>query len=293
MFEETNYQQPVTENPESWTEIISSESSLINLKLKETWRYRDLVYMLVRRDIVTQYKQTILGPLWYIIQPLLTTIIFTVIFGNIAKISTDNIPPVLFYLAGLTCWNYFSGSLQLNSSVFIDNQAIFGKVYFPRITVPLSIVISNLIKFAIQFILFIAFWFYFYFKGALIALNVTLLLVPILIIMMSGLSLGFGMLFSAFTTKYKDLKFFLQFGIQLWMYATPIIYPLSNVSSKHQWILVLNPMTSIVEAFKYACLGKGTMNLWYLLYSVIFMIVLLFISVIIFNRIEKNFMDTV
>lgn len=293
MFKKTGRSKPAIYGWEDWTEIINSKLPLFNLKLNETWRYRDLIYMLVRRDIVTQYKQTILGPLWYIIQPLLTTVIFTVIFGNIAKIPTDSIPPTLFYLAGLTCWNYFSGVLQLNSSVFIDSQAIFGKIYFPRITVPVSIVFSNLIKFGIQFALFIAFWMYFYFKGAPIKISIVLLLVPILIVVISGLSLGFGMLFSAFTTKYKDLKFFLQFGIQLWMYATPIIYPLSNLSPKHQWILVLNPVTSIIEAFKYAFVGKGTLNLWYLMYSALFMVVLLFIAVIIFNRIEKNFMDTV
>jgi lipopolysaccharide transport system permease protein len=276
-----------------WTEIISSESQVFNLKLSEIWRYRDLCYMFVKRDLVTQYKQTIFGPLWYIVQPLLTTIMFTIIFSRIARISTNGVPPMLFYLAGLTIWNYFSQSLASNSTIFIDNQQIFGKVYFPRMVVCISAVLSNLIKFGIQFILFIAFYFYFYFEGANIHLNYYLLLIPIVVVIAAGLSLGFSTLFSAFTTKYRDLKFLLTFGVQLWMYATPIIYPLSNISEKHRWILVLNPMTSVVTTFKYAFLGNDVFDWYYLLYSFIFMVILLIVSVAIFNKVEKNFMDTV
>lgn len=278
---------------ESWTKIIEPKSPLFDLKLKQIWAYRDLVRMFVRRDLVVVYKQTILGPLWYIIQPLITTLMFTIIFGKIAKISTDEIPPILFYLAGITCWNYFATCLTSTSEVFTANQGVFGKVYFPRIVVPISIVISNLIKYLIQFVLFLSIFSYYYFGGTPIQLTPYILLLPILIFMMAGLSLGFGMLFSAFTTKYRDLRFLLAFGVQLWMYATPIIYPLSTISEKHRWLVALNPMTSIVSTFKYAFFGTGTFDWYYLLYSFVFMVVLLFVSLIIFNKVEKNFMDTV
>ncbi len=280
-------------NADSWTETISAETPLFNLKLKELWRYRDLCYMFVKRDLVTQYKQTIMGPLWYIIQPLLTTAMFTVVFGRIVGVSTNGVPHVLFYLGSLTMWNYFSQCLMTNSSIFVNNQGIFGKVYFPRMIVPLSSIISNLIKFGLQFILFLVIYFYFFLKGADIYLNCYVLLLPILILITAGLSLGFSILFSAFTTKYRDLKHLLQFGIQLWMYATPIIYPLTNISEDKRWILFLNPMTSIVATFKYAFFGNEIFYWFYLLYSFIFMIILLFISIAIFNKIEKNFMDTV
>ena len=278
---------------ENWTKIIEPKSRLLNLKVKQTWDYRDLVYMLVRKDLVVQYKQTILGPLWYIIQPLITAITFTVIFGKIAKIPTDSVPPMLFYLAGTTCWNYFATCLTSTSQVFTANQGVFGKVYFPRIVVPISIIISNSLKFFIQFIVFLGFYFYYIYAGAIINPNMTLFLLPLLVIMAAGLSLGFGMLFSAFTTKYRDLNFLLAFGVQLWMYATPIIYPLSEISAQHRWIMAINPMTSVITTFKYAFLGKGFFDWYYLLYSFVFMIILLFIATITFNKVEKNFMDTV
>ncbi|MCP4179755.1 MAG: ABC transporter permease [bacterium] len=288
----TNNQQPTTNN-ESWTEIITSKSPLFDLKLKEVWKYRDLVYMFIRKDLVVQYKQTILGPAWYLIQPLITTLMFTVIFGHVAKIPTNGIPNVLFYLAGLTCWNYFSKSVTVTSDTFITNQAVFGKVYFPRMVVPISVVISNLIIFIIQFCLFMAFYFYYYFEGAAIHMTAAVFLLPLLLLLMIGLSVGFGLLFSSFTTKYRDLKFLLAFIVQIWMYATPIIYPLSSISEKHRWIIVLNPMTSIISTFKYSFMGKGIFDWYYLLYSFVFMIVLLFIGIVLFNRVEKNFMDTV
>lgn len=283
----------MSENNESWMKVIRPTSGLLDFKLKQIWQYRDLIYRFVYKDLVIQYKQTILGPLWYIIQPLLTTFMFVIVFGKIAKISTEEIPPILFYLAGITCWNYFSTCLTLTSEVFIVNQSVFGKVYFPRITVPLSIVISNLIKFVIQFALFLAIYFYYYLNDAQIHFNLSILLLPFLVLIMAGQSLGFGMLFSAFTTKYRDLRYLLVFGIQLWMYATPVIYPLSAISDQHRWILALNPMTSIVSSFRYAFLGKGTFNWGYLLYSFVFTAVLLFFSQIIFNKVEKNFMDTI
>ena len=278
---------------EEWTIVIEPKSRLFNLKLKQTWNYRDLVYMLVRKDFVVQYKQTILGPLWYIIQPLITAFTFTVIFGKIAKIPTDGVPPMLFYLAGTTCWNYFSTCLISTSEVFTANQGVFGKVYFPRIVVPISIVISSSLKFFIQFVVFLGFYFFYIYSGAVINPNMTLFLLPLLIIMAAGMSLGFGMLFSAFTTKYRDLKFLLAFGVQLWMYVTPIIYPLTEAPEKYRWIIAINPMTSIITTFKYAFLGTGDFDWYYLLYSFVFMIALLFIATTTFNKIEKNFMDTV
>ena len=284
--------QPTTDT-QNWTKIIEPQSSLFSLNLKEVWRYRDLCYMFVRRDLVVQYKQTILGPLWYVIQPLMTTIIFTIIFGKVAKIGTDGIPQVLFYLSGLTCWGYFSTCLTATSTTFLDNQGVFGKVFFPRMTVPISVVISNLIKFGIQLVLFIAFWFYFFFSGANIAFQWQIVIFPMLVIIMAGLGLGFGMLFSSFTTKYRDLKFLLQFGVQLWMYATPIIYPLSTISQEHQWILALNPMTGIIEAFKFIFIGQGTFSWNYILYSFCFMVVLMLLATLVFNKVEKNFIDTV
>lgn len=278
----------------NWQNEIKPKTNLLELNFTELWKYRDLLLMYVKRDIVTFYKQTILGPLWFFIQPIFTTIMFIFIFGNLAGISTDGIPQPLFYFAGIVIWNYFSDCLNRNSKIFIDNQAVFGKVYFPRLLVPISITISNLIRFFIQFILFIGIYFYYFFQSeANIQPNFTIFLFPLLIIISAGLSLGFGIIFSSLTTKYRDLTFLLQFGVQLWMYATPVIYPLSNFSSEKQWILILNPMTSIVETFKYSFIGLGTFNWFYLLYSFVFMLIMLFFGIIIFNKIEKSFMDTV
>ncbi|MEL7122116.1 MAG: ABC transporter permease [Bacteroidota bacterium] len=278
---------------EDWDIVITPQKSLLALNLNEVWRYKDLLFLFVRRDFVAQYKQTILGPLWYIIQPLFTTLIFTVVFGNLAGISTDSIPPILFYLAGVTCWNYFAECLTKTSTTFKDNQNIFGKVYFARLTVPLSIVISNLIKFGIQFVLFIGFYAYFLIKGTDIQPNMTIFLFPILIVMLAGLGLGFGLIVTSMTTKYRDLVYLIQFGVQLAMYATPVIYPLSTVPEQYRWLSVLNPMTSVIETFKHGFLGQGTFSWWYLSYSLIFLVILLLLGISIFNRTEKNFMDTV
>lgn len=280
-------------NKENWTKIIEPGSSCFDLKLKQTWYYRDLIYMFVRKDLVVQYKQTILGPCWYIIQPLISSLMFTLIFGGIAKIPSDGVPHYLFYLAGITCWGYFSTCLTTTSDIFTANQGIFGKVYFPRIAVPISVVISNFIKFLIQLCVFLFFFFLYMYKGALLEPNYYLFLLPVLIILMGGLSLGFGMVFSAMTTKYRDMKFLLSFLIQIWMYATPIIYPLTEAPEKYRWIIALNPMTGIVLTFKYAFLGRGEFVWDYLIYSAVFMVVLLFFAVIVFNKVEKNFMDTV
>lgn len=278
------------------TEIteIKPQSNLLDLNLKELWAYRDLIRMYIKRDIVTFYKQTVLGPLWFVIQPVLTTIMFMFVFGNLAGISTDGIPQPLFYFAGITLWNYFSDCLTRNSKVFIENQAIFGKVYFPRLVVPISVTISNLVRFLIQFAIFLLiFTFYIVQPEYNIQPNATLFLLPLLILMTAGLSLGFGIIFSSMTTKYKDLTFLLQFGVQLWMYATPVIYPLNSFSAEKQWLLALNPMTSIIETFKYSFVGQGVFLWEYLAYSFGFMVIILFVGIIIFNKVQKSFMDTV
>lgn len=278
---------------DQWDTVITPRKHLFDLNLREVFQYKDLLTLFVRRNIVAQYKQTILGPLWYFIQPLLTTIMFTVIFGNLAGISTDGIPPMLFYLAGVTNWNYFAECLNKTATTFKDNQNIFGKVYFPRLVVPLSIVITSLFKYGIQLLLFIGFYVYFVLKGVPVQPNVTLALFPLLIIILAGLGLGFGLIFTSMTTKYRDLVFLLTFGVQLAMYATPVIYPLSEVPDQYQWLSALNPMTAVIETFKYGILGKGTFDWGYLGYSLGFMIVILLAGTAIFNRTEKNFMDTV
>jgi lipopolysaccharide transport system permease protein len=278
---------------ENWDVEIKPQSSLFAIDFKELWRYKDLFRMFVKRDIITQYKQTILGPLWFFIQPILTTIMFMVVFGGIARISTDGLPQPLFYLAGICLWNYFSMSLTSTSNTFIANQNIFGKVYFPRLVVPLSIITSNLVRFGIQLTLFIAVYLYFILRGFHVYPNIYILLIPLLILMLSGLALGFGILISSLTTKYRDLTILFTFIIQLWMYATPVIYPLSALSPKRQWYMALNPLTSIIETFKFATLGKGILNWNHLAYSFTFMLILLAIGIVVFNRVQRSFMDTV
>jgi lipopolysaccharide transport system permease protein len=276
-----------------WDEIIKPQSSLFEIDIQEIWRYRDLLMMFVKRDIVTFYKQTILGPLWFFIQPLFTTLMFMVIFGRMAGISTNGLPQGLFYMSGILCWNYFSDCLNRTSTTFKDNQNIFGKVYFPRVVVPVSIIISNLIRFGIQFLLFIGFYIYYLMQGVAIEPNIGILYFPVLIVIMAGLALGFGMIITALTTKYKDLTFLVQFGVQLWMYATPIIYPLSAAPEKYRWLIVANPMTAVVETFKYGFLNQPSFNSYHLLYSFCFMLLLLLLGTLVFNKVEKGFMDTV
>ena len=249
--------------------------------------------LFVWRDFVTYYKQTILGPLWYLIQPLITSLTFTVVFGNFAKLSTDGLPQFLFYLAGTVVWGYFSACLTKTSNVFTSHANIFGKVYFPRLTVPISILLSNLITLLIQFLLFLAFMIYFSSSGADVHPNATILLLPILLILMAGLGLGFGIIISALTTRYRDLQFLVTFGAQLWMYITPVVYPLSSVPETYRWLVLANPMTSIVETFRFAFLGAGIVETTHLLYSLVCMIVVMLIGILIFNRVERTFMDTV
>jgi len=277
---------------QKWTEVIESKNSLFKIDLVELWRYKDLLYMLVKRDFVTFYKQTILGPLWFIIQPIIMTLTYVVIFGNIAGISTDGTPRFVFYLSGITFWSYFSETLNKVSTVFKDNASMLGKVYFPRLILPISIVISGLIKFFIQFFIFILFLFY-YFKTGTIHPNYWILLTPFLIALIVTLSLGFGMLISSLTTKYKDLIFLITFGIQLLMFATPVLYPLSIIPSKYIFFIKLNPLTGIFECFRYGFFGNGDINLGLLFSSTIISIVILIIGVLIFNKVEKDFIDTV
>ena len=280
------------ENEDEWTEIIEPQHSLLDLQLNEVWRYRDLLILLVRRDFVATYKQTILGPVWFFLQPILTTLTFTLIFGRIAGLSTDGLPMILFYMAGITLWNYFSECLNRTSTVFRDNAAIFGKVYFPRLIMPLSIISSNLMKLGIQFGLFLTCWVYYLAIGQ-IEPNIYLFLTPILIILMGGLSLGFGMIISAMTTKYRDLAFLLTFGVQLFMYATPVIYPLSSISETYRPLILANPMSSIIETFRYGFLGSGSFSWLMLGYSALFTIIIVLAGTVIFNKVEKSFMDTV
>ncbi|HON51984.1 MAG TPA: ABC transporter permease [Bacteroidales bacterium] len=272
---------------------ISPKTSLLAFNFKEIWQYRDLLVLFVRRDFVAMYKQTILGPLWFFIQPIISSFVFYIIFNRVANIPTDGMPPYLFYLAGLTAWNYFSTCLNSTSNVFVGNAGIFGKVYFPRLITPLSIVISNLIKFAMQFVVFMMFYVYFYFQGAHIQFTMYAWLFPILLVLMGGLGLAMGIIVSALTTKYRDLTFLVGFGVQLFMYATPVIYPLSQIPEKYHVYIMLNPMTGVIETFRLAFLGVGIMNWTALWYSMATMIVLLFIGIILFNKTEKNFMDTV
>jgi len=281
-------------DPEKWDMIISPQRNLFDLRLGELWHARDLILLFVRRDFVAVYKQTILGPLWYLIQPLLTTIIFTVVFGNIAKLPTDGLPSFLFYMSGTVIFAYFASSLSKTSDTFVANANMFGKVYFPRLAVPVSILISNLIAFAIQFGFFLAFIAYFVLRGTTLHPNWWILFTPVLLLMMAGLGLGFGIIVSSLTTKYRDLRFLVQFGVQLLQYVTPVIYPLSFIKSPTYLTLIrLNPLTSIVEAFRYAYLGSGSVNLLQLGYSFAIMLIVIAIGAVIFNRVEATFMDTV
>ncbi|MEI7499054.1 MAG: ABC transporter permease [Bacteroidota bacterium] len=279
--------------PDEWTMILRPKRNLLDINIHELWQYRDLIMLFVKRDFVSKFKQTILGPLWFIIQPLLTTIMFTIIFGNIAGIPTNGIPKMLFYMSGIVGWTYFSTCLNDTSQTFIKNASIFGKVYFPRLALPISVVISNLVSFVIQFAFLCLFLVYFMARGSDVSPNILVLWIPFLVILMAGLGLGFGIIISSLTTKYRDLSHLVTFGVTLWMYATPIIYPLSEIPEKYKLLVIANPMTPVVETFRTALLGVGQINYIHLLYSFCFTIVLLMIGVIIFNKVEKTFMDTV
>ena len=290
----------MAEKEQEWTTVIKPKNKLFQVNLKEIWNYRDLLTLFVKRDIKVQYKQTILGPLWWLIQPAFTVIMYMVVFGGIAGIPTDGVPQPLFYLAGICMWQYFADCLNKTSNTFVSNAGVFGKVYFPRLISPLSNVISNLVRLGIQLFLFLLVYVYYLISGVSVSPNVYLLLFPILVVMLAGISLGFGILFSSMTTKYRDLQILLTFFVQLWMYATPVVYPLSQVKGKMMMgvdvynVMCLNPLTAIVETFKYSALGAGEFIGWgWLAYSFCFMILLLLSGIVIFNRVQKSFMDTV
>ena len=282
-----------TTEQENWSLVIRPQRAWWDLHLGELWRYRDLVWLFVWRDFVAYYKQTILGPLWYLIQPILTTVVFTIIFGNLAELSTDGMPPFLFYLAGNTVWAYFAACLTNTSNTFTGNRSIFGKVYFPRLAIPLSVVISQIISFGIRMLVFVGFLIYFMLVNPAVSPNWWIFSLPLLLFMMAGTGLGLGIVISSLTTKYRDLQQLVTFGVQLLMYATPVIYPLSSIKGAWRWAILANPMTPVVEIFRYAFLGVSDISPIYLLYSVTFMFAVLLIGVLIFNRVENNFMDTV
>ncbi|HKB44521.1 MAG TPA: ABC transporter permease [Chitinophagaceae bacterium] len=286
-------QQLSQETEQEWDLEIKSQNKLINLHLKDVWSYRDLLWLLVRRDFVSFYKQTIFGPLWFFIQPVFTTILFTIVFSKMGGFSTEGIPAPLFYMCGTVAWNYFSECLTKTSTVFKDNANIFGKVYFPRLIMPLSIVFSNLVRFAVQFILFLILWVYYKFEGANLQPNSFILLFPVIISLMALLGLGLGLIITAMTTKYRDLAFVVTFGVQLLMYATPIIYPLSSAPLKYRNIITLNPLSGLIETFRYSFIGKGHFYSGAFTYSIIATFIILITGVIIFNKVEKSFVDTV
>ncbi|MDB4438560.1 ABC transporter permease [bacterium] len=283
---------PISPRESPWTLEITSRRGLLDVPVQDIVRYRDLLYLFVRRDFVAFYKQTILGPLWFLIQPILTTLMMTLVFGKIAGLSTDGLPKLLFYLAGITMWGYFSECLGKTATTFTANAHLFGKVYFPRLITPLASVISNLIKFTIQLALFLTFWGYFLAKG-IVQPQPTAFLLPVLLVLMAMTSLGLGLIFSALTTKYRDLSFLLGFGIQLFMYATPVIYPVSTIPEKYSWIIRTNPVTPLIETFRHGFLGTGAFTWGALGYTTIFASIILVIGIITFNKVEATFMDTV
>jgi lipopolysaccharide transport system permease protein len=293
MASDKNITAAASAGPDQWDLVLRPKTGWFDLHLADLWRYRDLTMIFVWRDFVAQYKQTILGPLWHIIQPLFTTILFTVIFGHVAKLPTDDLPPALFYMAGITCWNYFAECLNRSAGTFINNASIFGKVYFPRLCVPVSVVISNLIKFGIQFVLFLGFLAFYYAQGANMHPNMLILLTPLLVLIMAALGLGTGIIISALTIRYRDLQVLITFGVQLLMYVTPVIYPISMIPEKHRWIALANPMSALVETFRYAFLGAGTFDPFNLLYSATATLVILLVGILLFNHVERTFMDTV
>ena len=289
-----------TKENENWTTIIKPRNKLFEVNLREIWDYRDLLTLFVKRTITVQYKQTVLGPLWWLIQPALTVIMYMVVFGGIARIPTDGIPQPLFYLGGVAMWQYFSDCLTRTSNTFVTNSGIFGKVYFPRLIMPLSGIISNLVRFGIQLGLFLVVYIYYVIVGEAPTPNWYLLLFPLLVVMMAGLALGFGIIISSMTTKYRDLQILFSFFVSLWMYGTPIVYPLSQVAGKEKFgysvadIMCLNPVTPVIETFKHGALGAGQFVGWgWLTYSFVFMLVVLFIGILVFNKVQKSFMDTV
>ena len=281
------------EREEKWDTVIKPQSNIFDLQLKEVWRYKDLLLLFVRRDYVTFYKQTILGPIWFFLQPILTTIIFTFVFGTVAGISTNGVPPVLFYLSGIVLWNYFAECVNNTSNVFIKNAEIFGKVYFPRIIMPMSIVVSNMMRLGVQLLLFLAVYLFYVWQGSELQVTPMVALFPLLLFIMAGLGLGIGMIISSLTTKYRDLTFLITFGVQLAMYASPVIYPISSLPDKYRFLIVLNPMSSVIETFRYGFFGQGTFNWIYFGYSLSVTLLVIIGGAVVFNKVQRSFLDTV
>lgn len=281
-------------NKQNWDLVIKPVSGFSLSSLRQLVRYKDLLFLFVKRDIVAVYKQTILGPLWFFLQPFLSALMFTFIFSYIARITTNNIPPILFYLGGLTLWNYFADCVIKTSETFIQNQHIFGKVYFPRLVLPVSFILSSLLKLSIQLVVFLAFWAYYYLNGSYsIDPNEYIILSPLLVFLLAGLSLGLGLMFSSLTTRYRDIRFVLQFGIQLMMYGSSVVIPLSQVPDRYQWLMQINPVVPIIEAFKFGFFGQGVFHPIWLLYSFIVVILMCLIGVFMFSKAEKTFIDTI
>lgn len=278
---------------EKWDTFIRPQSSILDLQLKEIWRYKDLLFLFVRRDYVTFYKQTILGPIWFFLQPVLTTVIFTFVFGRVAGISTNGVPHVLFYLSGIVLWNYFAECVNSTSNVFIKNADIFGKVYFPRVIMPMSIVVSNMMRLGVQFVLFLAVYMFFMLQGANLEITAVAGLLPLLLLIMAGLGLGIGVFISSLTTKYRDLTFLITFGVQLAMYASPVIYPVSSIPEKYRWVILANPMSPVIETFRYGFFGLGTFKWFHLGYSMVVTLLVVLGGAVVFNKVQRSFMDTV
>jgi lipopolysaccharide transport system permease protein len=284
---------PFNQQPESWDGVLKPATGWFDIPLWEIPKYWDLIVLFVKRDFVTFYKQSILGPLWYILQPLFNTIVFTIVFGNLAKIPTDGLPPFVFYLSGTVVWGYFSRCLNQIANTFVTNASIFGKVYFPRIVIPISIVISQALEFLIQFAFFLGFLFYFKLRGSTLQPNLYVLALPLIILQMAALGMGMGLLISALTSKYRDLKIAMSTAVQLWMYLTPVVYPLSQVTGALRALILLNPMTAVIESFRGAFFGVTTLTFSELLMSIGLTLVIFISGVIVFSRVEKTFMDTV
>lgn len=283
----------VSRSDAEWQKVIRPSSRLLDLRLTELWQYRDLIYLLVKRDFVATYKQTILGPLWFVIQPLMTTLIFTVIFGNVAQLSTDKTPAFLFYLCGIVAWSYFAECLNKSAATFSSNANIFSKVYFPRLTVPIANAITNLLTFAIQFTIFIVVLAYFIIKGAPIEPSYRVIVLPLLVLQMALLGIGFGCIVSSLTTRYRDLGIVMGFLVQLWMYGSCVIIPLSEVKPEWQPFFVLNPMVPVIESFRFAFLGAGTVTILQLLTGAVVSLVVFIVGIVVFRKTERNFSDTI
>jgi lipopolysaccharide transport system permease protein len=277
----------------NWSNVIQADAQLSNVKPKEIWLYRDLIRLFVWRDFVSVYKQTVLGPLWFVFQPMITTIVYTIVFSKIARISTNDVPPFLFYMVAVLPWSYFSSCLTTTSNTFLSNAGLFGKIYFPRLIMPITVVISNLLTFCFQFLIFLAVYAFYLISGAELYPNLMILLTPLLLLLMGAQAVGVGMIISSLTTRYKDLLFVLGFGVQLWMYATPVVYPLSQVPEKWHWLIFLNPMTAPMESFRYAFFGTGGCSFTQLALSVLITLIIFTVGLILFSRAERTFIDTI